>query len=144
LQASRSRSLSLVQQSKTDCLDVVTMKSRKGTSTPRESDDSSGSDSFPESYDDNDMFGVCEAEGSCKSFEEVDPRADEKEVEQLARRETMDVRVWRLVVLAAMVGAAILVSTGAYMLLVNEEDNDFVESVSIYNLIDRIQKRGVD
>jgi hypothetical protein len=87
---------------------------------------------------------VCEAEGSCKSFEEVDPRADEKEVEQLARRETMDVRVWRLVVLAAMVGAAILVSTGAYMLLVNEEDNDFVESVSIYNLIDRIQKRGVD
>jgi hypothetical protein len=119
------------------------MKSRMSTSTPLESDDSSGS-SYPASYDDDDMFGVCEAEGSCRSFGEADSRADEKEVEQLARRETTDVRVWRLVVLAAMVGAATLVSTGAYMLLRNEEENDFVESVSIYYLIDRIQKRGID
>jgi hypothetical protein len=122
------------------------MNSRTSKSTLAECDDSSDavSSACPDSYNDHDMFGVCEAEGSCRSFEEVDPRADEKEVEQLARKETTDVRVWRLVVMAAMVGAATLVSTGGYLFLRNEEDNDFVKSVSILHLINRIQKRGID
>jgi hypothetical protein len=54
------------------------------------------------------------------------------------RRETTDVRVWRLVVLAAMVGTATLVSTGSFVFLRKEEHDDFVESVSIWYLIDRI------
>jgi hypothetical protein len=118
------------------------MKLGVSKSISPESDD--GSASCPKSYDDHDMFGVCEAEGSCRSFEEADERADEKEVEQLARRETTDVRIWRLVVLAAMVGAATLVSTGAYVFLRKEEHDDFVKSVSIWCLFDRIQKRGID
>jgi hypothetical protein len=109
-----------------------------------ECDDSSGdAASCNESYDDHDMFGKCEAEGSCQSFVEVDPRAEEKEVEQLARRETTDVRVWRLVVMAAMVGAATLVSTGAYIVLRKEEVNDFNKSVSIWFLIKRRQMRSM-
>jgi hypothetical protein len=42
--------------------------------------------------------------------------------------------------MAAMVGAATLVSTGAYMFLRKEEENDFVKSVSIWHLINRIQR----
>jgi hypothetical protein len=111
------------------------MNLRTSKSTLAECDDSSdaASSSCPDSYNDHDMFGVCEAEGSCRSFVEVDPRADEKEVEQLARKETTDVRVWRLVVMAAMAGAATLVSTGGYLFLRKEEDNDFVKSVSIWS-----------
>jgi hypothetical protein len=121
------------------------MTLRTSKSTLPECDDSSdAASSCPDSYDDQDMFGVCEAEGSCHSFVEADPRADEKEVEQMARKETTDVRVWRLVVMAAMVGAATLVSTGAYMFLRKEEENDFVKSVSIWHLINRIRKRGID
>jgi hypothetical protein len=104
------------------------MKWRLSKSTlPVESDDSSDPGSCPEScYDDN------ETEGSVRSLGEADPRADEKEVEQLARRETIDVRVWRLVVLAAMVGTATMVSTGAYIFLRKQEHDDFVESVSTW------------
>jgi hypothetical protein len=140
-QASFSSSLPYIRRSNTDNLNMVSIESRVSKSTLPECYDSSGdAASCNESYDDHDMFGKCgEAEGSCQSFVEVDPRAEEKEVERLARRETTDVRVWRLVVVAAMVGAATLVSTGAYIILRKEEVNDFDKSVSIWK-----QKRSMN
>jgi hypothetical protein len=80
-----------------------------------------------------DMFGV--SEGSCSSFTEADPFDEEKEVKEMTRKETTDVRVWRLVILAAMVGAATLVSTGTYIFLRKAEDDNFVDSVR-HNFVD--------
>jgi hypothetical protein len=82
----------------------------------------------PESNDSSDS-------GSCPESDE----GNDKGTDMLeTRRETADVRVWRLVVLAAMAGTATLVSTGLFLFLRKKEHDGFVESVSIWYLIDRI------
>jgi hypothetical protein len=51
-----------------------------------------------------------------------------KEVEDMARIETKNMRAWKLVVFLTIVATATLVSTGTYIFLKDDEDSDFKES----------------
>jgi hypothetical protein len=54
-----------------------------------------------------------------------------EEVHKMAHRETIGVRVWKLLLVGTLVTTAALVSTGTYVLLEQEEEDDFKENVSV-------------
>ena len=56
--------------------------------------------------------------------------AEATKVKEAAKKETSFMRVFKGVVLLSIFLAATLVSTGSYLLLTKEEDDDFAESVS--------------
>jgi hypothetical protein len=51
-----------------------------------------------------------------------------KEVEDMAKRETKNMRVWKVVVSLTVLVTAILVSTGTYIFLKGDEDSNFEDS----------------
>jgi len=53
-----------------------------------------------------------------------------KQVHKLAQKETKDVRVWKLMMLLAILTTAALVSAGTYIFLRQAEDADYQDSVS--------------
>jgi hypothetical protein len=67
-------------------------------------------------------------EPSEKDEDQID---EVKEVHKLAQKETTRVRMGKLLVLVSILAAAALVSTGTYIFLKKEEDDDYNDSVSI-------------
>jgi hypothetical protein len=64
------------------------------------------------------------------SEKEEDERDEVKEVHKLAQKETARVRMGKLLVLVSILATAALVSTGTYIFLKKEEDDDYNDSVS--------------
>jgi hypothetical protein len=65
------------------------------------------------------------------SEKEEDERDEVKEVHKIAQKETARVRMGKLLVLVSILASAALVSTGTYIILKKEEDDDYNNSVSI-------------
>jgi hypothetical protein len=110
----------------------------KGT-THENNDDLSYS--HPSEDEESVDFSVGESKMSFTQGEEQ--RDEVKEVEEMARRETLDVRVWRLLVLLAFVLTSVMVSTGTYVILQDKQEDDFVNSVSFkVSLARRLRYNG--
>jgi hypothetical protein len=77
--------------------------------------------------------GVSSEFGEKSDDEEDEPkeRDEVKEVKRLAHKETSHVRLGKLLVLVSILATAALVSTGTYIVLKDQEDDDFTHSVSI-------------
>jgi hypothetical protein len=74
---------------------------------------------------------------SCEGSSNVAPQANEmettqkdqvKEVQEMAKRETKNMRAWKFVVSLTVLVTAIVVSTGTYIFLEGDEDSSFKES----------------
>jgi hypothetical protein len=61
----------------------------------------------------------------------VEQRDEIKEVRNLARKETKDVRFWLFMVLLLLGVTAGMVSAGTYILLTKQENDNFETSVSV-------------
>jgi hypothetical protein len=72
---------------------------------------------------------------------EEEERDEVKEVHKLAQRETARVRMGKLLVLVSILATAALVSTGTYIFLKKEEDDDYNNSVSIPICTSRMPRR---
>jgi hypothetical protein len=86
--------------------------------------------------DDQTDISEDEEEGMSSAFgepseKEEDERDEVKEVHKLAQKETARVRMGKLLVLVSILATAALVSTGTYIFLKKEEDDDYNNSVSI-------------
>jgi hypothetical protein len=55
-----------------------------------------------------------------------------KEVEEMAKRETKNMRRWKVVVFLTILATATLVSTGSYIFLKDDEDSNFEESYNSF------------
>lgn len=54
-----------------------------------------------------------------------------KEVEQMSKKETNNMRAWKLIVVLTIIVTASLVSAGTYIFLKQNEDSTYDESVSL-------------
>jgi hypothetical protein len=61
----------------------------------------------------------------------IEQRDEIKEVRNLARKETKDVRFWLFMVLLLLGVTAGMVSAGTYILLTKQENDNFETSVSV-------------
>ena len=83
-----------------------------------------------------DEQSISESEGSWESDEiehqeeEVGSNDNRKEIQDLARKETVSVRRWRLVVVSLMAITGGILSTFTYRILRDEDRDDYIDAVS--------------
>ena len=65
-----------------------------------------------------------------------------QEVRAVAKSEYEGVRLWKLIVLLLMAITAVLVSTGTYIFLRREEDDDYTDSVRLVPRLSRLRVLG--
>ena len=91
-------------------------------------DDSLGSESFENSeFSGDDSGGTNSEESSSSSMNDADQ--NDETVENLAKRETAFVRMWRTIVISAMVFTGSLLTTGTYLVLRNQQRNQSTQKV---------------
>jgi hypothetical protein len=89
----------------------------------------------------DDSFGS--SDGDHMSQPSAD-RDEVKEVQRLAHKETSHVRMGKLLVLVSILATAALVSTGTYIVLKDQEDDDYTDSVSIENCTASIRRMSTE
>jgi len=77
--------------------------------------------------DNDDLADMTFTESSNLSEE----RDEIQEIRKQSQRETAQVRVWRIMVTLALLATAVAVTVTTYILLVNQEDENFRNVVSI-------------
>lgn len=92
-------------------------------------DDSLGSESFENSEFSGDDSGGTNSEDSSKSSSMNDADQNDKTFENLAKRETAFVRMWRTIVISAMVFTGALLTTGTYLVLKNQQRSQSTQKV---------------